>query len=92
MLLLWIHQLTIGFLVPPGVAEIRVHEEIPLMHVAVHALARRNRAGELMDHRVTTLRFGNGRINSEAQTLVTVLAPPSGVRRRPIVRIYHMAG
>src|SRR5437764_10892607 len=42
VLFLRIHQLAVRFLVPPGVTEIRAHEEISLMHVAVDGLARRN--------------------------------------------------
>src|SRR5438552_12207699 len=92
MLLLWIQQLAIGLLIPPDVAEIRVHKQIPLMHVAVHALARWYRAGKLVDDRMAALGFGNGRISSETQTLMTVLAPPAGVCGRSIIRVHHMAG
>ena len=36
----------VTFLVPPGIAQEGVHEEIALMHVTTHALARRNCARE----------------------------------------------
>ena len=39
MLHLGIHEFAIGLLVPPGVTEIRIHKQIALMHVAIHALA-----------------------------------------------------
>jgi len=57
VLFLRIHQLAVRFLVPPGVTEIRVHEKISLMHVAVHALARRNRPRELVHDRMAALGF-----------------------------------
>ena len=45
VLLLRIHEFAVGLLVPPGVTEIRIHEEIALVHVAVHALARWESSG-----------------------------------------------
>ena len=92
LLLFRIHEFAIGFLVPPGVTEIRIHEEIALMHVAVHALARRNRARELMDDRMAALVFRNGFVGGETETLVSVLAPPAGISRRTIVRVNDVAG
>ena len=77
MLLFRIHQLAVRFLVPPCVTEIRIHEEIPLMHVAIHALARRNRAGELVHDRMTPLGFRNRFVGSKTQTLMTEFAPPA---------------
>ena len=62
------------------------------MHVAVHALARGNRTGELMGDRVAALVLRNGFVRGETESLVPVLAPPAGVRGRTIVRIDHMAG
>ena len=92
MLLLRIHEFAVGFLVPPGVTEIRIHEQISLMHVAVHALARRNRARELMHDRMSALVFRDRFVGGEAETLVAILAPPAGVRRRTIVGINDVAG
>ncbi len=77
MLLLRIHELAIGLLVPPGVTEIRIHEEISLMHVAVHALARRNRARELVHDRMAALGLRNRFVGGETQTLMSELAPPA---------------
>src|SRR3954468_127757 len=57
------------------------------MHVAVHALARRNRAGELVHDRVTALGFRNRFVGGETQTLMTELTPPTGIGRGTIVRV-----
>ena len=81
MLFFRIHQFAIGFLVPPGITEVRIHEEIALVHVTVHALARWNRARELMDDRVSALGFWDRFIGGETQALMSVLAPPAGIRR-----------
>src|SRR5207249_12322940 len=80
------------FLVPPGVTEIRVHEEISLMHVAIHALARRNRAGELVHDRMSALGFRNRFVSAETQTLMSKLVPPAGIRWRTIVGVNNVAG
>ena len=79
MLFFWIHEFAVRFLVPPGVTEVRIYEEISLMHVAIHALARRNRASELMDDRMSVLRFRDRWIGSETEPLMSVLAPPPGI-------------
>src|ERR1041384_7685392 len=60
------------------------------MHVAVHALARRNRTRELMHDGMTALAFRNRFVACETQTLMTELAPPTGIRRRTIVRINNV--
>ena len=39
------HQRRVGLIVPHGVAEIAVQEDVRLVHVAVHALGRRDGAG-----------------------------------------------
>src|SRR5438034_2658595 len=92
VLFLRIHQLAVRFLVPPGVTEIRVHEEISLMHVAIHALARRNRAGELVHDRMSALGFRNRFVSGETQTLMSKLVPPAGIRWRTIVGVNNVAG
>ena len=79
MLSFWIHEFAVGFLVPPGVTEVRIYEEISLMHVAVHALAGWNRASELMDDRMSVLRFRNRSIGRKTETLMSVFAPPPRV-------------
>src|SRR5437763_1235686 len=60
------------------------------MHVAVHTLARRNRARELVHHRVAALGFRNRFVSGKTQTLMSELAPPTGIRRRPIVRVNNV--
>src|SRR6266403_2913770 len=92
VLFLPIHQLAVRFLVPPGVTEIRVHEEISLMHMTVHALARRNRAGELVHDRMSALGFRNRFVSGETQTLMSKLVPPAGIRWRTIVGVNNVAG
>ena len=92
MLLFRIHEFAVGFLVPPGVTEIRIHKQIALMHVAVHALARRNRARELMHDRMAALVFRDRFVGGETETLMSVFAPPAGVRRRTIVRVNDVTG
>ena len=79
MLSFWIHEFAVGFLVPPGVTEVRIHEEISLMHVAVHALTGRNRASQLMDDRMSLLCFRNRFVGCKTETLMSIFAPPPGV-------------
>src|SRR5205807_9645428 len=66
------------------------HKEISLMHVAVHALARRDRASELVHDWMTALGFRNRFVGREAQALMSKLAPPTGIRRRTIVRVNNV--
>ena len=51
-LLLRPHRRRIGFVIPHGVAEIAVQEDIRLMHVAIHALRCWDGTGEYMAKRV----------------------------------------
>src|SRR5207253_1546567 len=92
MLLFRIHELAVRFLVPPGVTEIRVHEEISLMHVAIHALARRNRAGELVHDRMSALGFRNRFVSGETQTLISELVgnPSESCGRPPFSKMRRM--
>src|SRR5690348_3670178 len=90
MLDLWIHELTIRFLVPPGITEIGIHKEVALVHVTVHALARRNRAGELMHDRMTRFVLWDGRIGGKTQAVMPILTPPARVRGRSIIRVNHV--
>ena len=82
-----IHEFAVGFLVPPRVAEKRIHEEIALVHVAVHALARRDGARELVRDRVAALVLADGLVGGEAQALVAEFRIPAGVRGRTVVRV-----
>ena len=75
-----IHEICIRFLVPPSVTEVRIHEEVTLVHVAVHALHGRNRAGELMGDRMAALILRNRGIFAKAESLVAVFPVPARVR------------
>src|SRR5207249_1637703 len=92
ILLVRVHQFAVGFLVPPRVTEIRVHEEISLVHVTIHTLAGWNRAAELMDDGMPALGLRNCRVSGKTETLMSVPAPPTRISRRTIVRINDMAG
>ena len=92
MLFFWIHEFAVSFLVPPRVPEIGIHEEVSLVHVAVHTLARRDRAGELMDDRMPLFIFRDRFVGGETETLMSVSAPPAGISGRTIVRVNDMAG
>src|SRR6516225_2140094 len=61
------------------------------MHVAGHALARWDRARELMHHRMTALGFWNRLVGGETQTLMAELAPTAGIGRRTIIRVNDVA-
>ena len=86
-----IHELAVALLVPPRVTEIRIHEEIPLVHVAIHALRARDRAGERVLDRVAALVFANRGIAAEAQALIAEFGIPTGVRWRAVVRVHDVA-
>ena len=92
MLLLGIHELAIGFLIPPRVSEKRIHEKITLVHVAVHALGRRDGAGELVFDRVALLLFGDHGIGGESEALVAIFGPRAGVGGGAIVGVGDVAG
>ena len=68
-----VEEFSVGFLIPPSITEVRVYEGIALVHVAVHALAGRDGAGELMEDGVAAFVFGNGGIGGEAEALVAIL-------------------
>jgi hypothetical protein len=91
VLLFRIHEFAVSLLIPPGVTKIWIHKQVPLMHMAIHALAGGNRTCELMDDGVSALGFWNRFVSREAQTLVSVLAPPTGIGRRSVVGIDDMA-
>ena len=86
-----IHELAVALLVPPRVTKIRIHEEIALVHVAIHALRARDRAGERVLDRVAALVFANRGIAAEAQALIAEFGIPTGVRRRAVVRVHDVA-
>src|SRR4051812_26053963 len=87
-----VHELAIRFLIPPGVAEVRVHEEISLVHVAIHALCSGDGTGELVFDGMPALILANGFVGREAQPLVAEPGIPTRMRWGAIVRVNHMAG
>src|SRR5580765_2559540 len=63
------------------------------MHVATHALARRDRARERVPDWMAALIVAQaGLIAAEAQALVAVLAVVSGVGGGAVVRVDHVTG
>ncbi len=70
LLLFRIHEFTVALLIPPDVAEVGIHKEIALVHVAVHALRGRDGAGELVFDRMAALVFANRLVVGETQTLM----------------------
>ena len=80
LLFLGPHERRIGFVIPHRVTEIRVEEHVRLMHVAVHALRGRDRAGEGMLDRMPPFllarlirEIGNHRIVRRGLSLIAVL-------------------
>ena len=61
-LLLRPHERRVGLVVPHDVAVERIHEHVRLVHVAHHALRRRNGARERVLQRMAGFIFGNGRV------------------------------
>ena len=57
------HARRIGFVIPHGVAEVGIQEDIGLMHVAIHALRRGNRPREGVTDRVALLFNGAARLH-----------------------------
>ena len=62
------------------------------MHVAVHALARRDAARELVLDGMAALVLANRGVAGEGQALVTILGIPAGVYGRTVVRVDDVAG
>ena len=89
-LLLGPHERRIGFVVPHGVAKIGIHENIGLMHVAIHALRGRNSAREFMLERMPRLILGNRRIDRLCQPCIAILRVRPGIIGITVVRIGHM--
>ena len=68
------HIRGVRFIVPHGVAEIAVQEDIRLVHVAVHALGGGNRAGECMLDRMPFFAFRGLRLAGTVIPMVCALA------------------
>ena len=74
-LLLGPHRRRVALVIPHGVAEERVQEDIGLVHVAVHALAGRDRAGEDVAQRVALFLL----LPVIGQRVIGALARPLGI-------------
>ena len=86
------HERRVGLVVPHGVAEVGVHEHVRLVHVAVHALGRRDGAGEGVLDRVARLILVDRRIDGRGLAVAPVLSPGQAGVRLAVVGIDHMAG
>ncbi len=90
-LLFRVHRVAVRLVVPPGVAEIGRHHIRTGMHVAYHALARRNRVREDVTDGMAGLAARNRRIGRSAFAAVSKLGVGAGVLRRSVVAVNHMA-
>ena len=91
LLLLRPHAGRIGFVVPHRVSHEGIHEDVRLVHVTDHALARRNRPRKYMVQRMAGLGVRNGRVDRVAGAVMSELRIGSGMERILIVRIDHVA-
>ena len=87
-----VHELAVGLVVPPGIAEIAVREAGAGMHVTDDALARRDRPRERVTDRMAPLAVRNGRIDGGARAEVARARVRSGVEPVAVVGVDHVAG
>ena len=92
LLLLRPHQGRVGLVVPHGVAEEGVHEHVRLVHVADHALAGRDGAGELVPDRMARLVARDGRVLGLGGAPVAVRGPGPGMAWVAVVGVDDVAG
>ena len=85
------HIRRVGLVVPHGVAEVTVQEHVRLVHVAGHALSRRNGPAEGVANGVSRFILSDGGIHRRRLALVAMGGPLAGMARIPIVRIHHVA-
>ena len=85
-----IHLLAVNFVVPPRDAEIGGEHVRAGMHVADHALARRNRAREDVLNGMAGLQFVDGRIGSGAGAGVAEGRISGGMRGIAVIRVNHV--
>src|SRR5437016_2499090 len=86
-----IHELAIGLVVPPDEAQIGRQHIRSRMYVAGDALAGRNGSCELMLYGMPGLVFRNGGIDLRAMSLVAEGRVRTGMHRRAIVSVDHVA-
>ncbi len=89
-----VHHLPVGLVVPPGVAEVGRDHVGPRVHVAGHALARRDRTGEDVLDGMPGLVLRDGRVDAPAQPAVAELVARVGPGIGPgaVVRVDDVAG
>ncbi len=90
-LLLRIHRVAVGFVVPPGVAEIGGHHVRARMHVADHALAGRNGARKFVANGMAGFFARNRRIVRGAETAIAKRRVLRGMLSRTVIRIDDVA-
>src|SRR5262249_49851593 len=81
----------IGLVVPPQVSEIGRHHIRAGVDVTDDALARRNRARQLMFDRVPGLVLWDRRIDLRALSPVAKGGVGTGMHRRAVIRVNHVA-
>src|SRR5690606_23228130 len=92
MLLLRPHERRIGFVIPHGVTEKGIHEHVGLVHVAHHALAGGDGAGELVAQGVARFVPVNLRVNRIALAPVAVARINTTVARVAVIGIDDVTG
>ena len=90
-LLLRPHRRRVGLVVPHRHAVETVDEYVRLVHVANHALRRRNRARELVLQRVTGAVLRDSRVRSDRFAFVAVFRVDPGAQRIAVVGVDHVA-
>ena len=86
------HVLAIHFVVPPGVAEVGRDHVRARMDVADHALARRNRARELVADGMSGLISRDGGIGGRGLSQIAGRSVGAGMFGRTVVGVDHVAG
>ncbi len=87
-----IHLVAINLVVPPRIAKVRGDHVGSRMHVANHALARRDGARELVLDGMAGLTLGDGGIAGCGLSHVAVSGVAGGVLLGAIIGVDHMAG
>ena len=90
-LLFRIHRAAVGFVVPPGIAEIGGHHVCAWMHMADHALARRDRTREFVADGMAGFFARNRRVFRRAETAISERSILSGMFGGAIVGIDDVA-
>ena len=86
------HGRGVGLIVPHGVAEVAVHEHVRLVHVAVHALGRRDGAGEGVADRMARFLAADRRVHGRRLAVPAELRIAQAVPRLAVVGIDDVTG